>query len=250
MKKALLLSLLLLLANVSVAHALTLDEAWEKYSPPAAQTGPVLPPKPQHFPGRVLGTVTPERMRPFQQQWEYRKKAYEMHHDAPLALASGVYGLALYVKDIDASLPREKFIHGVLGYHYRVAQVCAWANDAQATGKTLTVEEMAMLGLLLADNVITTREARFAPTGVVDHIVAAAPGRKRSFEQNLRHERLHILWDEDAAFKQRMHAAWSALSAQQKNDIRETLHQYAKDNEEQLIEEWAIKEAEKQDLLR
>lgn len=231
-------------------QALTLDEAWEKYSPVPAEAVHSASVSPVAFPGRVLGEVTQDRLRSFHYNWAYRTNTYELHYISSVSLASGVYGLALHAQDIDTSLPKEKFVHGVLGYHYTVEQVCTWANDVLASDKAFPAEEVAFLSLLLSDNILAVRDGRFIVTGVAGHIAAAAPGRKRSFEQNLRHERLHILWDEDAAFTQGMHDKWNNLSSQEKSDIKTVLHQYAKNNELQLIEEWAIKEAEKQDILR
>ena len=141
--------------------------------------------------------------------------------------------MAIYAGDVDSSLDPQKFIEGVLGYHYRVTQVCAWLN-AVVSKKTSSPEldEENLIGVLLSDGVIAIKGGNFVPTGKYSHILAASQGKKRPFSDNLRHERLHVFWDEDSVFRERA------------QKIRKTLHQYAQENEAQLVEEWAVKRAE------
>lgn len=82
-----------------------------------------------------------------------------------------------------------------------------------------------------------------APSGPVRHVLGAAPGHKRTFGDNLRHERLHIRWDEDPGFREKSEKQWAALSDDQKAQARRQLPQYPA--EAQLIEEWAVGLAEK-----
>lgn len=98
--------------------------------------------------------------------------------------------------------------------------------------------------MLLSDGVIAIKGGNFVPTGKYSHILAASQGKKRSFSDNLRHERLHVFWDEDSVFRERAQQEWKTLSEEERQKIRKTLHQYAQENEAQLVEEWAVKRAE------
>lgn len=241
MKKFLLLCFVLLVA-ATPAHGEILEELWNKYVPPetAAQK-----PQPVAMPGRLLGTVTPERRKAFTQPWRYRDITYELHFETPLELARTVYSLALHAKDVDKSLPLEKFLGGVLGYHYSTQQICDWINDI-AAGKFPSgeLDENALLGMLLKDAVITIRNGIFVPAGKISHVLAAAPGKNRTFAANLRHERLHCYWDEDSEFRDKAQAQWNALSEAERADAVSKLGRYAQGNKNQLLEEWAVHQSE------
>jgi hypothetical protein len=98
---------------------------------------------------------------------------------------------------------------------------------------------------LLDDGIVRIVDGKAAPGGAVRHILGAAPGTKRSFETTLRHERLHVLWDEEATFSGEYRQRWDAMSAGEKQEIRKSLSVYSQSNEAQLTEEWAIHQAEK-----
>ena len=136
----------------------------------------------------------------------------------------------------------------MLGCHYSLEQVCAWLNDAFTQQKTLTAEESALVGLLLQDGVLSVVNGRWQAGGHVRHVLAAAPGKKRDFAKNLRHERLHVYWDEDAAFRERETAAWAGLSEAERQKQRDRLKNYNQSNEQQLIEEWAVVRAENSNM--
>ncbi len=196
-------------------------------------------------PGKLVGPVTDEMKTLHAQAWRYRAATYELYCDDSQALARTVYGIALHAGDIDASLAPERFIRGARGYHYSVGQMCDWINDLMSKkGEEPRFDELVLLGLLLQDRVVTVREGRFVPTGRIKHVLGAAPGAKRSFADNLRHERLHIFWDENADMRRQTEKQWRALSAAEKDKARKALAQYAQGNEEQLMEEWAIYNAE------
>lgn len=238
------------LVSVPSAHGWTLEEAWDKYAPVAQNSKRVSAPAEIVFPGRLLGQANPARTTLFQNNWGQRTNTYELHYEEPTQLSRTVYGLALHARDVDNTLPQEKFINKVLGYHYSIDQVCAWANALLNNEHKTNLDDNILLGMLLMDKVLVLNQGRFEPGGTVKHILAAAPGKKRSFADNLRHERLHVLWDEDPIFKQAMLKLWEELPEQKKTEAKAGLNKFAKDNERQLIEEWAIKQAEKQETLR
>ena len=197
-------------------------------------------------PGRLFRAGTEENRRSFAEPWRYREHAYELHYDDSRSLARVSYALALHARDIDQSLPVEKFLGGVLGFHYSVDQVCAWLNSVTAgTSPDPALDEAVLAGFLLSDRVISFRQGRFAPAGRVRHVLAASAGKKRSFDSTLLHERLHVFWDEDAAFRERMIKEWQALPEERKAAEKKRLSRYAGDNEAQLLEEWAIHHAER-----
>jgi hypothetical protein len=196
-------------------------------------------------PGRIIGSATPERETAFNYPWRFRSVTYELHFSDPEALARLAYGIALFTRDVDKSLPREKFISGVLGFHYGTRQICDWINAVTAgTFPGPELNELRLLGMLLQDDVITVRDSRFVPAGGITHVLAAAPGKKRSYAENLRHERLHTFWDEDPAFRQEAEAQWNALTREQQEEAMKKLGRYAEDNIGQLIEEWAVHQSE------
>ena len=202
-------------------------------------------------PGRVMDAHnTPSEFeKSFTDLWAYRSVTYEIYHHDATKLASLAYALARHTNDIDASLAPERFVAGVKGFHYQLSQVCDWLNDL-AAGKSAdpAMDEMILVGLLLQDKIITIKNGRIVPAGSVSHILGAAPGRQRTFADNLRHERLHILWDENPAFKEKGLQDWNNLSAEEKEGERKNYSRYAKGNDELLIEEWAIERAEKSGL--
>jgi hypothetical protein len=197
-------------------------------------------------PGRIFWARTEANCRDFTTPWRYRENAYELYYGDSRALARASYALALHARDIDLSLPVEKFLRGVLGFHYSADQICAWLNDVTASlSPDPALDDAVLAGLLLSDRVIAFRNGRFTPAGHVRHVLAASAGKKRSFVSVLLHERLHVLWDEDAAFRERMTKEWQALPAERKAAEKAALSRYAADNEVQLMKEWAIKEAER-----
>ena len=195
-------------------------------------------------PGRILGQAGPEFEKSFAENWGYRAQTYEIYHPDSTRLARLVYALARHSGDIDGSLAPDRFVAGVKGFHYHIDQVCAWLNDLTA-GKSPdpALDELVLAGLLLEDKILAVKGGRLVPAGPVRHVLGAAPGNKRTFDDNLRHERLHIRWDEDPDFREKNKQQWAALSDDQKAQARRQLPQYPA--EAQLIEEWAVGLAEK-----
>ena len=239
MKKILTILMLAVLWAMS-ASAHLLEDLWNRYAPKSASVQSVR----GQTPGRVMGRSPGKDTSSFTYHWKYRWRTYELHFEDSAKLARSVYGLALHAGDVSPRLPREKFYGGVLGFHYSVNQVCAWLNDAAAKRLTLSEEENRLVGMLLQDGIIAIEKGGWGRTGKVSHILAAAPGKKRSFAENLRHERLHVFWDEDSAFRARERAAWKQMPEGERARVRRELKNYAQDNEPQLVEEWAVKRAE------
>jgi len=200
-------------------------------------------------PGRIFWARTEASCRSFAAPWRYREHAYEIYYDDSRSLARVSYALALHARDIDLSLPVETYLRGLLGFHYDVEQICAWLNDVTAgRSPDPALDEAVLAGLLLSDRVIAFHKGRFTPTGRVRHILAASAGKKRPFASTLLHERLHVFWDEDAAFREHMTKEWQNLPEERKAAKKKALSRYASDNEAQLLEEWAIKEAERTNM--
>ena len=200
-------------------------------------------------PGRIFWAKTEASCRSFAAPWRYREHTYELYYDDSRSLARVSYALALHARDIDLSLPVEKYLGGLLGFHYSVDQICAWLNDVIAgQSPDPALDEAVLAGLLLNDRVIAFHKGRFTPTGRVRHILAASAGKKRPFASTLLHERLHVFWDEDAAFRERMIREWQALPEERKTAEKRALSRYAGDNEAQLLEEWAIHQAERTNM--
>lgn len=238
------LLVLLTLLVASPCRAGVLEDMWAKYAP---RDEAVV--EQASFPGRVLGKPDQNRETVFRYNWRYRAVTYELHYDEPTALARTVYGLALHSGDIDDTLAPERFIGGVLGYHYSTDQVCAWLNDIldrKSSGPAF--DENILVGMLLQDGVIGIKDGRYRTAGKVTHILAAAPGKKRQFDANLRHERLHIFWDEDKAFRDKEQEDWKNLSESARAEALKKLARYASGNQKQLIEEWAIARAESSNM--
>lgn len=238
----------LLAGSLSAAQAQTLEEIWNKYAPGAAHvpdTANATARQESVFPGRILGEPQGEGESAFQHAWKYRSVTYELHYADPERLARSVYGLAIHARDVSPELPREKFFGGVRGFHYATWQICRWLDDARREGKNLSPEEAELADMLVQDGVIRL-ESGCEPGTPVRHVLGAAPGKKRSFARSLRHERLHVYWDEDIGFQARSRARWIALPDSEKEAERRKLKNYSQDNEWQLIEEWAVSGAEAQ----
>lgn len=262
---ALLVAIICFFSGVSEAQ--TIEDIWNKYLPATQPEGAnsradveatlqgerngkdVAPASStEFFPGRQIGRPQGSGEAAFVYPWKYRHQTYELHYENPQLLARSVYGLAIFTGDVSDDLPKETFYSSVKGFHYDIKQVCEWLNYIIKNERELTVEEKFLINLLIEDKFIIFKENTYSPGEGVSHLVAAAPGSSRSFANNLRHERLHVYWDEDVYFQSQFRAKWILLSNSEKEKVREKLKNYNQNNEQQLIEEWAIKISETENI--
>lgn len=194
------------------------------------------------FPGKKIQKSLGTNESDFNYDWKYRKQSYEMHFENSTKLASAIYSLALYSKDITKEIPYEKFVKNVQGFHYSVSQICDWLNHNSGQ---LSSDECWLIGCLIYDGVVSIKNGVFTPNSKIKHVLGAAPGKKRTFALNLRHERLHVFYDQDKNFKTKYVNKWKSLTEEQKDNEKKKLKNYNSSNEAQLIEEWAIYIAEK-----
>lgn len=226
----------------SPLHAEGLEDLWSRYAPEGAQKAD-LP-----APGVIYGEPQGKGTASFSYQWKFRPQTYEMHFQHPQDLSRRVYALALTAGDISPFLPREKFYKGVTGFHYSAAQLADWLNQTQANHLTLTKEENELAGELIKEGIIVFGKDGYVPGDNIKHVLGAAPGARRTFNQNLLHERLHVFWDENSSMRENAKNAWAKLTEAEKSAILQRLRNYNPKNEAQLIEEWAILDAEQSDF--
>lgn len=219
-------------------------EPWSRYF---ARVEPTLHKGGPGLPGRILGQErgdAAERLKAFAWAWRYRPVTYELHYANGRDLARAAYGLALHSGDIDPGMTLARLSAVARSHHYSMTQVCAWLNAALAGRfKTLSQEELVLVGFLVQDGALRVHNGEFVPAGLITHILAASPGKKQSFAKNLEHERLHVFWEQSAPFRNAATQRWKALSESESKRAQEELAPYA-GTEARLIEEWAIREAE------
>lgn len=242
MRKLILFCLFVIL-TASSAQTEVLEELWNKYAPDNFREEAELP-----TPGAIYGRAIGAGESSFSYQWKYRPKTYEMHFQDPEKLARGIRSLALYAGDISPDLPPETFYKGVTGFHYSAAQIAGWLNNVIKNKEELNPEENIFAGEMLKDGVVRLGAQGFTPGKEISHALGSAPGKKRSFAKNLLHERLHVFWDEDKQMRDDARSAWGRMSASEKAEIRKRLKNYNQNNEEQLLEEWAILKAEQNEF--
>lgn len=192
------------------------------------------------FPGRCIGQAecSPE----FVEQWSHRPFVYELHFEDRILLGKSVYSLARHSGDIAKDISRDRVAHGVEGFHYSSMQICDWLNSMfNGVEEAPVAEEFYLVSLFIRDGVVQVKDGSFVPSENIGHVLAAAPGRKRSLKENLGHERLHVRWDEERSFREKARAIWESLAEEKRQKFKEALKGYA-DNEEFLLEEWAVRE--------
>lgn len=228
-------------ASSSSVQNRDIHSVWERFMPKPA---PTLKAR-MIGPGRVVGDLPELRKVAAEGDWEFRQKGYEIYFAARQDLARGIYGLAVDAGDVPADMHLARFEQGVSGFHYSLDQVCRWADKAlRGEAAWSTPEERQFLDWLLIDGVIDIRNGKAVPAGRVTHVLGAAQGKKRDFTTNLVHERLHILWDEDVAFRLVAKARWNALSEREKEAVYASLPGYSREREELILEEWFVRESE------
>lgn len=234
---------LLISVTVTITTKAEIQGLWHKYSGIQIETED--PNDDHRYPGRIIGHWTERPEKIFYTNWPYRGTTYEMYFARKNKLGRAIYGIALFVKDIDPSITLSRFERGAQGFHYSIEQVINWANVVlQGNMKFNTNEEFILLYWLMEEDGISIDQGRWTSTGKIKHLLGIAPGRKRSLKLNLNHERYHVIWDEDTAFRQKYTTEWNQLSEDKRNDILEGLKGYDKSNIKQIIEEWAVRQNE------
>lgn len=228
--------LALAVAPPAQAH---IDMLFEKYhSMYEEQRGPVI------YRGRIIGDWPEQPENLFYQNWPARSSTYEILSAESGDIAGLIYGLALFVKDLDPSVDLERFKRGAQGFHYSAQQLADWGN-AVLSGQFQfkSDREVVFISWLLQDGVLTMKDGMFAPSGKVDHVLGAAPGKKRSITLNLDHERLHVMWDEDQAFQKERMDLWNGMSPEEQEEVLATYEKkgYDRSNVENIIEEWSVR---------
>jgi len=233
----------------------SLKELWEKYSSliktnQISVSDEILDSEKKQFPGIIKGgNPYGEGESAFNYKWKYRSETYEMHFDSPSNLAASIFNLAIFSGDIEKSFPKDVFVKGVQGFHYSLDQICNWLNDPSTNVEKLSDEELAFIGTIIADKLIVSEAQKYKKgREEINHILGASPGKKRSFDSNLRHERLHVFWDNDPSFREIWINKWNNLSPDEQQIIFKKMKKYYQKNVDQIIVEWAIKENEKNSL--
>jgi hypothetical protein len=221
--------------------ASTTENLWTKY---ASKVRPPTLMGSKETPGRIIGAIQANELDVFIAPWKFRKITYELHYANQMELASAVFSLAVHAGDVEPSISSQRFYAGVQGFHYSTEQICTWMNDVFA-GRFRSPEssEIILIGYLIQDNVIVVRDGMFVPSDTATHVLAAAPGKKRTFLKNLLHERAHVVWDEDQTFRLQAEALWNKMTPEETEQVRASLKQYAQ-RPSLLIKEWAVRELE------
>ena len=198
-------------------------------------------------PGRLPAHAPPAVQELFFAQSKARHLSYEILFPQQRMLGLAVFALALHAGDVPRDTKPQRFFKGVQGFHYSVAQVCAWRADLPHSLKGLPPESaqaaLWLARLLEEDQVIHKVAGKWQGTGGIVHVLGAARGEKRSLARNLRHERLHVLWDEDQDMRKEARAAWEALLPTEQEKAVRALQGYAADKA-LLLEEWAVRRLE------
>jgi hypothetical protein len=195
-----------------------LGRIWERY------IGTVILPEKGQYPGRCIGDDPALAAFAKVSRWQYRSTSYELYFASSQALARSIYGLAMHSGDVDRAMQLERFEKGVRGFHYSIAQLCAWFNAVLSEQMPVhTTEERQFILCLLQDGAVNIVNGSAVPGTNIHHVLGAAPGKKRAFEASLVHERLHVLWDEDPNFATTNRTQWNTLGEDEKQEARKRL---------------------------
>jgi hypothetical protein len=186
----------------------------------------------------VIGDINNEINDLINYDWKYKNLTYQLYYDNQLELANDIYYLAIFVNDITQDVSLARFQKGVQGFHYGINQICDWLNSLESRNNNL-------YSYLLKGNVIKDENGKIVPTGKFNHILGVAYNKKREMMSIVKHEIIHILWDENKAIRDYYILKWNKSSEQDKENIINSLKGYSKENTDQIIEEWAVREIEK-----
>ena len=235
-----------ILGIIPVHAKAEIQSIWEKYNNlhTQQQTEPIV--DTTVYQGKIIGpwSVQPEKL--YFEDWPHRSETYEILSGSRAELASLIYGLALYTKDLDKSVSIQRFEKGAMGFHYSIDQVVDWANAIQ-DGKFgfKSPGEIVFLNGLVQDQVLKMDNDKWSSTEKVAHIIGATAGKRRGLSLNLTHERVHVLWDEDPNFREDITKKWNALALERQKEIIASFKGYDQTNIPQMIEEWGVKKFEK-----
>lgn len=177
--------------------------------------------------------------------WPYKSISYEIIAGSKTDLSRLIYGIARYVKDIDSTISIKHFENGVLGFHYSIDQIINWANDIQH-GKInfKSPGEIFFLNLLVQDKIIHLHDGMWESATSIKHVIGASESKSRPLLLNLTHERIHVLWDVDIEFKKSIEKKWLSLNSDEQELVFKSLKNYNKENINQIIEEWGVRDHE------
>ncbi|MDR1084622.1 MAG: hypothetical protein LBP22_07100 [Deltaproteobacteria bacterium] len=208
---------------------------WDKYADRLDQDDP-------KYPHRIFYDSNDEIDALVNSAWKYKNRTYELYYNDTVKLARHIYNIAIFTNDITKEVSLERFEKGIQGFHYSIDQICSWINSKSID--IFTYDELQLVLYLIADGIIVLKDGKFISAGKVNHILGVAPGKKRSMKTVSSHERLHVIWDEDADLKNEYTQKWRALSQADKDKVVSSLKGYSLSKEEQLIEEWFVRELE------
>lgn len=202
------------------------------------------------WPGAFIDFTDKEVSKLFYQNWPYRSICFEIFYGESRRLAHAVYDLAIYVGDVKPDMPLDKFEAGVKGFRYDASQVVDWANSVKRAGKSFnTPEETELLNLLVSNGVLLFSGEQYKPVGKIIHIIGASQGAKRPLSLNLNHERLHVVWSMDEGLRNQFTEKWKLMDSEQRKQALDKLKIYNEEDENKLINEWAVRQLESTDWL-
>ena len=194
------------------------------------------------WPGVMTGQLSKDADKLFYHLWKYRSNTFTIIHGNQSSLAKMIFRLALFNKDIDASMKPDRFARGAQAFHYSIDQVLNWLNDNKFNvASPYDTEERELIDILISKKVISKTNDGFVKGDPnIRHIVGASKGKRRSLALNLNQERWHVYWDEDQEFRAKYIAKWNQLGERKQKEAIKKLKGYNPDNLQQLIEEWAV----------
>ncbi len=206
---------------------------------------------PDEYPGWIAGDWSERPEALFREAWVHRSTTCEILFPSQKEIAHTIYGLALFTKDLDRAVTLERFSKGAMGFHYSIKQIIEWATAVTTEDWEIrTREEEILLTYLISEGILVKKNGGFVAGRGIKHIVGAAAGNKRNLPLNLKHERLHVLWDENLRFKVKWVSKWEALNEDQRAAVFEKLKGYNREDEMLIIEEWAVRQNEARSLRK
>jgi hypothetical protein len=189
---------------------------------------------------RIIGSTNDEINDLITSDWRFKNLTYQLYYDNQAVMATDLYILAIFIKDISETVTLERFQKGVQGFHYSTQQICDWLNDSSTD-----LSSNNLHNYFIEDGVIKQLDNKFISTGKFEHVLGVAYNPKRKMSSIVMHESFHILWDEDKSVRNYYVNLWNSYNIDEKNTIISGLKGYSLENEEQLVEEWAVREMEK-----